>query len=322
MSHEIETVNGQSSFIGKDTPWHRLGEVIGDSFDRSTIDELAPWILSDVEKIRPHYLTPNGIQEGKTVGIMRTYDGKIVGEGHGAESYGIVQSSDVLAMAEAIAKESDFPIVSAGTLREGSQVFFTLYTGEDSPAGYEMRSYITACTSHDGSLTAQVFGSNIVTVCANTLAWSLAGAFQPVRIRHTRHAGDRAKDAVRALEAQRAGQARVSAQVERLACTPVTPSDLRGLLDYVAPVPEEDGRSRTIAQNAQAKILRIYRTDHRAQPWADTALGFVQAVNTYENWDAIVRGKGANVRAERQFASMLKGQPLTAKALAGVGSLS
>lgn len=322
MSHELETIDGIGSYLGKDSAWHKLGQVVGDSFDRATIQERAPWILSDVEKIRPHYLTPHGIQEGKTVGLVRTYDGKLVGEGHGADSYGIVQSSEILEMAEAIAKATDFPIVSAGTLREGTQVFFTLYAGEDSPADFHMRNYVTACTSHDGSLAAQVFGSNIVTVCANTLAASLFSAFRPIRIRHTRYAGDRVQDAIRVLEMQRWAQARVNAGVESLARIRVTDLDLSRLLDRVAPVPEEEGRSRTMAENMRGKILGLYRTDKRVEPFAGTALGFVQAVNTYENWNGIVRGKGANVRAERQFGSMLNGQPLTAKALAAAGSLS
>lgn len=322
MSHELEEVNGTYSYLGKDSAWHQLGQVVGDGFDRATIQERAPWILSDVEKVKPHYLTANGMQEGKTVGLVRTFDGKLVGEGHGADSYGIVQSSEVLEMAEAIATAGDFPIVSAGTLREGSQMFFTLYAGEDSPAGFHMRNYVTACTSHDGSLTAQVFGSNIVTVCANTLAAALWGAFRPIRIRHTRYAGDRVQDAITVLKAQRVQQERVHNGIESLARVPVTALDLSRLLDYVAPVPEEEGRSRTIAENARGKILALYRDDERAAPFAGSALGFVQAVNTFENWSATVRGEGDNVRAERQFGAMTKGQPLTAKALAGVGSLS
>lgn len=328
MAHELEFVEGQASFIGQQSAWHELGEIVGDSFDRPTIEERAPWILSDVEKIVAQYpiIGAEGVQivEGETAAVVRTYDGKIVGEGHGAESYGIVQVSDILGLAEEIASAGEFPIVSAGTLRNGTQTFFTLKTGDASPAGYNLETYVTACTSHDGSLSAQVFGSSIVTVCANTLAMSLGGAFQPIKVKHTRNAADRIETIRATLAAQAEAREALADTLEALANVKLTQDDLRNLATYVVPEPTAE-RAKALADTTRASILGLYSMDERCLPWHGTGLGFVQAVNVHENWHTSMRLNGkaqGEARALRQFDQMRAGQPLTDLATTGVLALA
>jgi hypothetical protein len=47
-------------------------------------------------------------------------------------------------------------------------------------------------------------------------------------------------------------------------------------------------------------LAALYRHDDRVSPWAGTAYGVMQAVNTYEHHDSVIRG------AERSQRNMLR----------------
>jgi hypothetical protein len=49
----------------------------------------------------------------------------------------------------------------------------------------------------------------------------------------------------------------------------------------------------------------LYRHDVRVAPWAGTAHGVIQAINTYQRHDTIVRGVG---RAERNMLKTVTGE--------------
>jgi hypothetical protein len=96
-----------------------------------------------------------------------------------------------------------------------------------------------------------------------------------------------------------------AAEVAQLCATPVSPVQWTAFLD--AHVPRADvsgaplkGRSLTMAENKRDTLLRLYRHDQRVAPWAGTAHGVMQAVNTYEHHEGTVRG------AQRPERNMLR----------------
>ncbi len=64
------------------------------------------------------------------------------------------------------------------------------------------------------------------------------------------------------------------------------------------------GRSLTMAENKRDTLNRLYTRDPRVAPWAGTAHGVLQAVNTYEHHEGIIRGA---TRAERNMLRTLTG---------------
>ena len=50
------------------------------------------------------------------------------------------------------------------------------------------------------------------------------------------------------------------------------------------------GRALTLADKKRDTLQRLYRHDQRVAPWAGTAHGVIQAVNTYEHHESTVRG--------------------------------
>jgi hypothetical protein len=65
-----------------------------------------------------------------------------------------------------------------------------------------------------------------------------------------------------------------------------------------------EGRSLTTAERKRAALRRLYDHDERVAPWAWTAHGVLQAVNTYEHHEGVVRGAS---RPERNMLRAVSG---------------
>lgn len=313
-------------YMGRDQAWHVLGIVKGRAFGREDIEHDAPEILSPVELV-PTYVfdgqhdgVPSYTQCPSKGAVRRTYDGKIVGEGLGVDTYGVVQPADAFEWGEAIANLSGFPCISAGTLREGSQFFFTYDAGTVDTLMGPIDSYLTVASSHDGTLALTALNSNIIVVCANTLAMALASASDRITLKHTSKVEDRMEQALAAIRTNVEHTSGVVETVNRLNTIQVR--EFRPLLDGIMPIIDTPGRSKTQRDNARATVLDLLRSPV-TEGAENTGWAFVQAVNTYENWNQTIRGlKGrdsAIVRAERQFDTIIKGrQPLTDRAIEAV----
>ena len=64
------------------------------------------------------------------------------------------------------------------------------------------------------------------------------------------------------------------------------------------------GRSLTMADRKREALKRLYAHDARVTPWAGTAHGALQAVNTYEHHEVTVRGSS---RPERNMLRAVTG---------------
>ncbi len=65
------------------------------------------------------------------------------------------------------------------------------------------------------------------------------------------------------------------------------------------------GRAQTTADKKRDTLARLYAHDERVAPWAGTAHGVVQAVNTYEHHESTVRGA---TRPERNMLRTVTGE--------------
>ena len=65
-----------------------------------------------------------------------------------------------------------------------------------------------------------------------------------------------------------------------------------------------EGRSRTLALRKRGELENLYRHDDRAAPWTGTALGVLQATNTWAHHYATKRGAS---RPERNLLQAVTG---------------
>ncbi|MGA4541330.1 DUF932 domain-containing protein [Uniformispora flossi] len=206
--------------------------------------------------------------------------------------------------------DADLGIGSAGLLRGGAVAWVSVEVPDSitMPEGVVFRPNLVAATSFDGSVATTY--KRVVTnvVCDNTLGASLREDGQEFRVRHSRNSMGRISDAREALAIVHEAADDFAAEVARLTATAV--SD-REFFDFVeqqfAPVPRDAKTSRgeTIALNKQAALKRMWRDDERVAPWRGTAFGAWQAVNTYRQHEAPVRG---GERAERSMMAAIDGR--------------
>ena len=97
-------------------------------------------------------------------------------------------------------------------------------------------------------------------------------------------------------------------ELEILANTPVSEHQWRAFLDAHVPLDDGkghalEGRSRTMAPRKRGELENLYRHDERAAPWTGTALGVLQATNTWAHHFATSRG------ASRPERNLLRPSP-------------
>lgn len=202
--------------------------------------------------------------------------------------------------------DADLSIGSAGLLKGGAVAWVSVEVPENitTPEGVEFRPHLFGATSFDGSLATTFKRGVTAIVCDNTMAAGLAERGQQVKIKHSRHSKLRLAEARDALNIIYALADEFSDAVRDLCRIPVSRSQWGEFLNAHVPVPDQPGRSRTMAENKRDALTRLWNHDLRVSPWRGTAWGVVQAVNTFTHHEQTVRGAD---RAERNALRAVTG---------------
>lgn len=204
-------------------------------------------------------------------------------------------------------------IGSAGLLKNGAIAWVSVEVPKaiDIPmVGEQIRPSLTAATSFDGTVATTYKRLFTRIVCDNTFEMGMAeklSGYSTVKVKHTRTSKGRlnlltTQDALGIM----AGMSdEIIAEVTTLAQTEVPKRKWSDFLDVHVPLPTDKGRGLTMAETKRDKLNTLYSTDTRVAPWAGTAWGVLQAVNTYNQHLAIVRG---GERADRTMENAIKGK--------------
>lgn len=237
--------------------------------------------------------------------IVRSDSGAVLGI-H-SDGYAIHQYDETLIGTVARILDDGLSIGSAGLLRNGAQAWVSVEVPDTitTPEGVAFRPNLLAVSSLDGSL-ASTF-KRVVTnvVCDNTMHAGLGEAGQQYKIKHTRNSRAKIATARDALGIVHRIADDFAEEVRALCATEVNARQWGRFVEEFAPLePGTTGRGRTMALNKRNDLNRLWKSDARVSPWAGTAWGVVQAVNTYTHHEGIVRGAG---RAERNMTRAVSG---------------
>jgi phage/plasmid-like protein (TIGR03299 family) len=190
--------------------------------------------------------------------------------------------------------EDDLSIGSAGLLKGGAVAWVSVEVPDTiaTPEGVQFRPHLFGATSFDGSLSTTFKRAVTNVVCDNTMATGLAESGQQIKIKHSRYSKLRLAEAREALNIVYEIADDFAAEVTRLCQTDVSDTEWAAFLDAHAPIPEDKGRARTMAETKRDTLTRLWNHDNRVAPWHGTAWGVVQAVNTYTHHEQTVRGAG------------------------------
>jgi len=207
--------------------------------------------------------------------------------------------------------DDDLGISSAGLLRQGAIAWVEVSVPDTitTPEGVEFRPNLLATTSFDGSIATTYKRTVTDVVCDNTRALALAEQGQTYRVKHSRYSTMRIADARDALAMVHTAADDFAAQVAQLCAVAVAPRQWTKFLDLYVPTTDArgqalQGRQLSGAERKRGNLQLLWSSDARVAPWAGTAQGVVQAVNTYEHHVGNVRGQ----RAERNMLRTVTGE--------------
>lgn len=203
--------------------------------------------------------------------------------------------------------EGELAIGSAGLLKGGAVAWVQIEMEDtvQTEQGFGFRPFLLATTSFDGTVATQ-YGRKInAVVCDNTLEIAKNEKGQKFKLRHTKNSGLKLANARDALKIIFAARDEFAAEVKTLSETVVSDAQWAAFLDTHCPVPEDDGRGKTVAEHKRESLSGLWLHDNRVSPWSGTALGVLQAVNTYNTHVATMRKV---VRPERQQLNVISGK--------------
>lgn len=250
------------------------------------------------------------VVEGRQA-ICSTMDANSTPMGIFKDGYVIHQYTEWLLGTVARILGDTLTISSAGLLKDGAIAWVEVSVPETlhTPEGLDFRPNLLATTSHDGSIATTFKRTVTATVCDNTRAIALGEKGQVFKVKHSRNSGMKLAEARQALNVVHSLADDFTTEVAHLARITVNHSTWNRFLQAIAPLEDANGealtgRALTLARNKQEALDAMYQWDERAATWRGTALGVMQAVNTYEHHQSTVRGTS---RPERNMLRAITG---------------
>jgi phage/plasmid-like protein (TIGR03299 family) len=167
-----------------------------------------------------------------------------------------------------LAQFEDLKIESVGTLHGGGTFFMNLKVRETQIKGDKSPLVSNLLYSNPlGRGAYKCCAHTTRVVCANTEAVATAQGFANgslKKIKHTKTATERINDALVDISELYLGLDRHEAILNDLADTPVSVEEVDRFLDLVFPIPEKEGRGKTMAENNRDAYMGVFEGDQTA----------------------------------------------------------
>jgi phage/plasmid-like protein (TIGR03299 family) len=184
MSANVETM-----MYVREKPWHGLGTVVAEAPASSDALRFAGLDWKVLQE--PVFNSRGGIIKGYKANV-RDSDASVLGIV--GDRYKVVQNADAFSFTDDLIG-GDVRYETAGSLREGKQIWLLAKMPERRIAGDEVEPYLCFTNSHDGSSGVKVCMTPIRVVCNNTLNLALTSAKRIWSLRHTENVHERLDEA-------------------------------------------------------------------------------------------------------------------------------
>ncbi len=211
--------------------------------------------------------------------------------------------------------DGDVHFSSAGLLEKGAVGWAELSVDENRRAAdFEFKPQILAFTSVNGRYATTFKNTVQAVVCDNTLRMAARENGEQVKVKHTKNSRFKLQSARDALGIIIGTGDAMVAEIESLATRKVSGEEWNKILQELIPTKGKEGAELTPAAvtkatNLQEKLGDLWAHDERVAPWKGTALGVVQAFNTYAHHVKPVRTRDGvqTIRPARNMASVMDG---------------
>jgi phage/plasmid-like protein (TIGR03299 family) len=247
--------------------------------------------------------------------IVRSDNGDVLGVFR--DSYAIHQYREWLIESVSHLIDDELNIGSAGLLRNGGVSFISIEMPESVKVldGFTVRPMLLATTSHNGSLSTTYKKVSTRVECDNLLAYSLREDGEEHKTRHSKNSPMRLQSVRDALGFVHTMTEDIMAEVNKYASVKVSDNEWNAIVQRLMPInPDPTVAKQAISrvENKQERLRHLYDNDPRVAPLRGTALGVIQAWNTYNQHFV---GKD-ETRAERNMFAALTGKVADSDGLA------
>lgn len=279
MAHNLNIINGKTSFASTQKAWHGLGLVVNSAMTSEEAIKLAGLDYT-VEKT-PVLAEINGVQkivEDKFT-TYRTDTGDAFGVVGGR--YEIVQNADAFIFFDAIVGQGQAIFETAGALGSGERIFvsakmpnYIRINGTDDIT----EVYVVLTNSHDGSGSVVCGITPIRIVCANTMRMAMKNMVNKVAIRHTKNAEKNLVHAHQLLGITNKYTQQMNEVVNRLALKKMSDSQVKHFIETLFPINSEN-ETRTL--NIRGDVLKSYYTGTGQEKILGNAFGLLNGITYY-----------------------------------------
>lgn len=305
--HNVETM-----FSVREKPWHY--EM---TKDRTRIIQAAPtsadaliaagldWNVEskDVYDERgiaiPGYKANTRDSDGSVLGIV-------------SNRYAIVQNREAFDFTDSLIGET-MRYETAGSLRNGKQVWLLGKMPERYICGDKTEPYICFSNTHDGSGAVRVCMTPVRVVCNNTLNYALESAKRSWSARHVGKIEQKLEEARQTLQLAEEYMDAMKAKAEELALQPYTVTDASKAIKLLLDVKNLKDKQKAQAQKAEEQIIACMFAPDLAN-FFNTKWAFVNAVSDYIG-HAEPQRHTKNYEANN-WGKIMAGHPMLDKAMA------
>jgi phage/plasmid-like protein (TIGR03299 family) len=259
MAHMFE-----SGFMGSNTPaWHGLGTVVEGQLNAADAIKTAglDWTVSKQDVVI------GGIVVPEYKGIVRDSDQRVLSiMGDGYEPF---QNAAGFDFADSIVGEGNAAYETAGSLNGGKRIWLLAKLPNDIRVeGTDdiTKTFLLFANSHDGSLAQTVKLTSQRVVCSNTLSAALGDGNVNFKVRHTKNADVKLRDAAKVLGLVSERITRMNENVNALAKMPFSDKQMAALAEFLYPANAATGEVSTRSLNNREGLMKSWFSAPGATP--------------------------------------------------------
>ncbi|MFF6969306.1 DUF932 domain-containing protein [Streptomyces anthocyanicus] len=315
MAHEIEQfTDGTAAFASANTSaWHKLGTVTDGAMtaeEAMRIASLSGWNVRllplTATEITADGTTPVEVAQHFATARTHPKTGRTETLGVVGSDYHPVQNEEHAEFLNLLADESGAHFETAGSLKNGRQVFLTMKMPQTLTIGGsdDVDLYIAAFNSHDGGSAFRIVVTPVRVVCANTMRAALHDARSSFVVRHTAGAAARIAQARDALGLTFRYAEEFEQAAQRMIEAEMTLGELKSVVDQLWSVKDSDSpRKKTNQRQRWGAISNLFEHADTQAGVRGTRWAGYNALTEYANHVAPAQGKTdtekAAARAER-----------------------
>ena len=261
MAHELEIRpdgTGVAAYAYKPA-WHGLGVTVNGLMTAEDCLHQVPELASPIVPEKVYAFDKDSgdyVEIPGYVANVREEDFKplaVVGE-----RYKILQNVEALSFLDDLVDSGEAKYESVISLKGGAKVALLIRLPRDVKIGHEdLSTYVLLSNSHDGSSAITLAATPVRVVCQNTLTAALSTAKRTFKVRHTSSLSGRLSEARTALGVVFNYMSEFETKADQMLNTPFSDDDFKKFLEDLVPMPEDEGRGKTIATNTHDTIRGI-----------------------------------------------------------------